>query len=71
MAMANDSHSFPQNLFEKLRSSELHATYQDAFRSATFEIGYRSLSQFNRSFARLSGRSPTRFRTEELASLIS
>jgi len=36
-----------------------------------FKIGYQSLSQFNRSFARLTGRSPTRFRREELAALAS
>jgi AraC-like DNA-binding protein/ligand-binding sensor protein len=34
-----------------------------------FKIGYQSLSQFNRSFARLTGRSPTTYRAEELASL--
>ena len=32
-----------------------------------FMVGYQSLSQFNRSFARVTGRSPTRFRSEELA----
>ncbi|TAG09172.1 MAG: helix-turn-helix domain-containing protein [Verrucomicrobia bacterium] len=31
-----------------------------------FMIGYQSLSQFNRSFARVTGRSPTQFRNEEL-----
>jgi AraC-like DNA-binding protein/ligand-binding sensor protein len=36
-----------------------------------FKVGYQSLSQFNRSFARLTGRSPTRFRREELAALAS
>lgn len=33
-----------------------------------FLIGYRSLSQFNRCFSRVTGRSPTRYRLEELAS---
>jgi AraC-like DNA-binding protein/ligand-binding sensor protein len=32
-----------------------------------FNIGYQSLSQFNRSFARFTGNSPTNFRREELA----
>lgn len=32
-----------------------------------FRIGYQSLSQFNRSFARFTGNSPTNFRREELA----
>jgi len=32
-----------------------------------FQIGYQSLSQFNRSFARFTGNSPTNFRREELA----
>lgn len=32
-----------------------------------FHIGYQSLSQFNRSFARFTGNSPTNFRREELA----
>jgi AraC-like DNA-binding protein/ligand-binding sensor protein len=36
-----------------------------------FLIGYQSLSQFNRSFSKVTGRSPTRFRTEELTSLAS
>lgn len=36
-----------------------------------FLIGYQSLSQFNRSFARVTGRSPTRYRAEELTSLAS
>ncbi len=36
-----------------------------------FLIGYQSLSQFNRSFSRVTGRSPTRFRAEELTSLAS
>jgi AraC-like DNA-binding protein/ligand-binding sensor protein len=36
-----------------------------------FLIGYQSLSQFNRCFARVTGRSPTRYRTEELTSLAS
>ena len=36
-----------------------------------FKIGYQSLSQFNRSFARVTGRSPTRFRAEELLELTS
>lgn len=33
-----------------------------------FHIGYQSLSQFNRSFARFTGNSPTNFRREQLAS---
>ncbi len=36
-----------------------------------FLIGYQSLSQFNRSFARITGRSPSRYRLEELTSLAS
>jgi len=32
-----------------------------------FHIGYQSLSQFNRSFARFTGNSPSNFRREELA----
>lgn len=36
-----------------------------------FRIGYQSLSQFNRSFARVTGSSPTRYRMEELARLKS
>lgn len=36
-----------------------------------FLIGYQSLSQFNRSFSRVTGRSPSRFRMEELTSLAS
>lgn len=36
-----------------------------------FLIGYQSLSQFNRSFARVTGKSPTRFRSEELARMAS
>lgn len=34
-----------------------------------FLIGYQSLSQFNRSFARLTGKSPSAWRAEELARL--
>ena len=34
-----------------------------------FHIGYQSLSQFNRSFARFTGNSPTNFRREELSKL--
>lgn len=34
-----------------------------------FHIGYKSLSQFNRSFARFTGNSPTNFRREELSKL--
>lgn len=34
-----------------------------------FKVGYQSLSQFNRSFAKLTGRSPTRFRRDEMAAL--
>lgn len=34
-----------------------------------FHIGYQSLSQFNRSFARFTGNSPTNFRKEELSKL--
>lgn len=36
-----------------------------------FLIGYQSLSQFNRSFARVTGLSPTRYRSAELTSLAS
>jgi AraC-like DNA-binding protein/ligand-binding sensor protein len=36
-----------------------------------FLIGYQSLSQFNRSFSRVTGRSPSRFRSEELRRLAS
>ncbi len=36
-----------------------------------FHIGYQSLSQFNRSFARFTGNSPTNFRREELARVTS
>lgn len=36
-----------------------------------FLIGYQSLSQFNRSFTRFTGRSPSSFRREELAQLSS
>jgi AraC-like DNA-binding protein len=36
-----------------------------------FLIGYQSLSQFNRSFARVTGRSPSQFRAEELLSVAS
>jgi AraC-like DNA-binding protein len=36
-----------------------------------FLIGYQSLSQFNRSFARVTGKSPTQFRSEELARMAS
>lgn len=32
-----------------------------------FQIGYQSLSQFNRSFSRFTGNSPSNFRREELA----
>lgn len=32
-----------------------------------FEVGYQSLSQFNRSFARIAGQSPTLWRREALA----
>jgi AraC-like DNA-binding protein/ligand-binding sensor protein len=31
-----------------------------------FQVGYQSLSQFNRSFARFTGNSPTNFRREEI-----
>jgi AraC-like DNA-binding protein len=31
-----------------------------------FEVGYQSLSQFNRSFARIVGHSPTQWRSEQL-----
>lgn len=34
-----------------------------------FLIGYQSLSQFNRSFSRITGKSPSAFRTEELAKM--
>ncbi len=33
-----------------------------------FQVGYQSLSQFNRSFARITGISPTQWRREKLAS---
>lgn len=36
-----------------------------------FHIGYQSLSQFNRSFARFTGNSPTNFRREELSKLVA
>lgn len=36
-----------------------------------FQIGYQSLSQFNRSFSRFTGNSPTNFRREELARVVS
>ncbi len=36
-----------------------------------FLIGYQSLSQFNRSFARVTGLSPSRYRSAELTSLAS
>ncbi len=36
-----------------------------------FLIGYQSLSQFNRSFSKVTGRSPSRYRNEELTSLAS
>jgi AraC-like DNA-binding protein len=36
-----------------------------------FLVGYQSLSQFNRSFARVTGRSPTQYRAEELMRLAS
>ncbi len=36
-----------------------------------FLVGYQSLSQFNRSFARVTGRSPSQFRAEELISVAS
>lgn len=32
-----------------------------------FEVGFQSLSQFNRSFARITGISPTRWRQDEMA----
>jgi AraC-like DNA-binding protein/ligand-binding sensor protein len=32
-----------------------------------FLVGYQSLSQFNRNFSRVTGRSPSRFRMEELS----
>jgi len=32
-----------------------------------FQVGYQSLSQFNRTFARVTGRSPSTFRREQLA----
>jgi AraC-like DNA-binding protein len=32
-----------------------------------FEVGYQSLSQFNRSFARIAGRAPTNWRREAMA----
>ena len=31
-----------------------------------FLVGYQSLSQFNRSFARITGQSPTLYRRERL-----
>ncbi len=34
-----------------------------------FHVGYQSLSQFNRSFARLTGRSPSQYRGEEISRL--
>ncbi len=34
-----------------------------------FLIGYQSLSQFNRSFSRITGRSPSRYRSEELSGI--
>ena len=36
-----------------------------------FMIGYQSLSQFNRSFARIVGQSPTLYRRERLAKAAS
>jgi AraC-like DNA-binding protein/ligand-binding sensor protein len=36
-----------------------------------FQIGYQSLSQFNRSFVRFTGNSPTNFRREELSRVAS
>jgi AraC-like DNA-binding protein len=36
-----------------------------------FMIGYQSLSQFNRSFARIVGLSPTLYRREQLARVAS
>ncbi len=36
-----------------------------------FQIGYQSLSQFNRSFVRFTGNSPTNFRREEFAKATS
>ncbi len=36
-----------------------------------FLIGYQSLSQFNRSFASVTGKSPTRYRAEEFARMAS
>ncbi|MFT4177504.1 MAG: helix-turn-helix domain-containing protein [Luteolibacter sp.] len=36
-----------------------------------FHVGYQSLSQFNRSFSRVTGRSPSRYREEELTTLAS
>ncbi|MFT3992535.1 MAG: helix-turn-helix domain-containing protein [Luteolibacter sp.] len=36
-----------------------------------FHVGYQSLSQFNRSFSRVTGRSPSRYREEELTALAS
>jgi AraC-like DNA-binding protein len=32
-----------------------------------FEVGYQSLSQFNRSFARIVGQSPTLWRRKQLS----
>ncbi len=34
-----------------------------------FAVGYQSVSQFNRCFVQLTGRTPTRYREEELAAL--
>ena len=36
-----------------------------------YQIGYQSLSQFNRSFARITGKSPTTFRREQLDKIAS
>ena len=36
-----------------------------------FLVGYQSLSQFNRSFSRVTGLSPSRYRISELTSLAS
>lgn len=36
-----------------------------------FMVGYQSLSQFNRNFSRITGRSPTQYRSEELFRLAS
>lgn len=35
-----------------------------------FEVGYQSLSQFNRSFLRIVGSSPTNWRTSEIANFV-